>query len=340
MQSINNRSNSPAEILPLRQTRKGRFTQAEIAARAGLSLPVVRRLECGTGTQASLLKLTAALGLSIEGHNLPPGETLGARLAALRKRRGFTQRSLAAALQVAPATVNRLENTEASSVAVLCRVLAFLGAGTYLAAGGAVRPFYTHAGNASVFHRWRTPPALLRKLYAVFGTFELDPCSPTANRRKAPVRARMHFTQADNGLALPWHGRVFVNPPYGREIRLWVQKAHREVSEGRAELVAALLPARTDTKWWHDIAGCAHAVLLRGRLSQPQPLDRIKFGRVGRQEDQAKVFRHDQVAGGMPAGLVHQHHAMRPGGHRLREFSEARRGRRTGETMTMRVFKF
>jgi phage N-6-adenine-methyltransferase len=227
----------------------------------------VRLLERGAGTQASLLKLTAALDVRIEGRNLPPGSTLGARLAELRKRRGFTQASLAAALAIAPATVNRLENTDASSVAVLFRVMAFLGAGAYLAPVGAAQPFYSHAGNASVYHRWTTPPALLASLYAVFGTFDLDPCSPTANRRKAPVRARMYFTQVDNGLSLPWHGRVFVNPPYGREIREWVQKARKEVQEGRALLVAALLPARTDTLWWHqEIAGQAHAVLLRGRL--------------------------------------------------------------------------
>jgi phage N-6-adenine-methyltransferase len=259
---------SGPEILPLRQARKGRYTQARIAARAGLSLPTVRLLERGTGNQASLLKLTAALEVWIEGRNLPPGPTLGARLAALRKRRGFTQRSLAAALKLAPATVNRLENTDASSVAVICRVIAYLGAGAYLAATAAPRPFYTQAGNSSVHHRWTTPRALLASLYAVFGTFDLDPCSPTANRRKAPVRARMHFTEADNGLALPWHGLVFVNPPYGREIRQWVHKARAEVTEGRAGPVAALLPARTDTLWWHrEIAGSAHIVLIRGRLS-------------------------------------------------------------------------
>jgi transcriptional regulator with XRE-family HTH domain len=99
---------SGAQILPLAQTRRGRFTQAGIAARAGLSVPTVRLLERGTGTQASLLKLTAALDVQIEGRNLPPGATLGARLAELRARRGFTQRSLAAALRIAPATVNRL----------------------------------------------------------------------------------------------------------------------------------------------------------------------------------------------------------------------------------------
>jgi hypothetical protein len=57
-------------------------------------------------------------------------------------------------------------------------------------------------------------------------------------------------------------------PPYGREIGQWVRKARAEVTDGRAELVAALLPARTDTSWWHqEIAGCAQSVMLRGRLS-------------------------------------------------------------------------
>lgn len=228
----------------------------------------MRQLERGHGLIASLTKLTAALAVTIEGRNLPAGQSLGRRIAALRQRRGFTQRSLAAALHLAPATINRLETTDATSVAVLCRVLTFLGAGTYLAPNGAARPFYSHAGNASVFHRWTTPSALLRKLYAVFGTFDLDPCSPTSNPRKAPVQARMYFTASDDGLTLPWHGIVFVNPPYGREIKQWVHKARHEVIERRAALVVALLPARTDTGWWqNEIAERAYAVLLRGRLS-------------------------------------------------------------------------
>jgi hypothetical protein len=39
------------------------------------------------------------------------------------------------------------------------------------------------------------------------------------------VKARVHFTPADDGLSLPWHGSVFANPPYGRELRRWVRKA-------------------------------------------------------------------------------------------------------------------
>jgi hypothetical protein len=55
---------------------------------------------------------------------------------------------------------------------------------------------------------------------------------------------------------------------------------------------------------------------------QPQPLDRVEFGRIGRQEDHAEVFGHDEIARGMPAGLVHQHNAMRPWRDGLSEFSK------------------
>ena len=72
----------------------------------------------------------------------------------------------------------------------------------------------------------------------------------------------------DDGLSLPWHGRVFVNPPYGRELSHWIAKAKAEVEQGRARCVVALVPSRTDTRWWHEhIAGRADVYLLRGRLT-------------------------------------------------------------------------
>ena len=54
------------------------------------------------------------------------------------------------------------------------------------------------------------------------------------------------------GLAQPWTGKVFMNPPYGREIGRWVKKAWEESLKGA--LVVCLLPARVDTRWWHDYA--------------------------------------------------------------------------------------
>ena len=186
----------------------------------------------------------------------------------MRKRRRLSQRELAELLSVAPNTVLALETTGRGRLETLEKVQMFLGAGLYLAPAGRRRAFYSHAGNSSTFHGWATPPALLERLYAVFGRFDLDPCSPTDDPRRASVHAWMYFTPEDDGLALSWHGRVFVNPPYGRELKAWVRKALGEIEERRASVVAVLLPARTDTAWWHEhVAGRADVFLLRGRLA-------------------------------------------------------------------------
>ena len=116
--------------------------------------------------------------------------------------------------------------------------------------------------------KWQTPTELLEALYEAFGTIDLDPCSPTNNRTTAPVKASVHFTEADDGLALPWHGTVFLNPPYGRQLKAWVAKAKDEVLCGNARTVVALIPARTDTRYWHEhVAGDATVFFLRGRLT-------------------------------------------------------------------------
>ena len=111
------------------------------------------------------------------------------------------------------------------------------------------------------------PKELFEPLYSVFGAFDLDPCSPTSNSRTAPVRAKVHYTEDNDGLWLPWFGTVYINPPYGRSIHNWTAKAKAEVAQGSAEMVVGLLPARTDTKYWHrDIKGSASVFFLKGRL--------------------------------------------------------------------------
>jgi len=78
------------------------------------------------------------------------------------------------------------------------------------------------------------------------------------------VKARLLLTAEDDGLAVPWRGKVFVNPPYSRSLKAWVRKCANEGASGRA-VVVGLLPARPDTRWWHDhIAGRAHVFMLRG----------------------------------------------------------------------------
>lgn len=101
---------------------------------------------------------------------------------------------------------------------------------------------------------WLTPPAILRAL----GEFDLDPCSPVA--RPWPTAAK-HLTVADDGLSVPWVGRVWLNPPFGREAVKWLARL-RDHGNG-----IALVPARTETAMFYStVWGHADGVLfMRGR---------------------------------------------------------------------------
>ena len=252
-------------VASLAALRKRQFTQGEVAALAGLSVPTVRLLEHGKGIQCSLNKVLSVLGLRIEGRNLPPAATIGQRVAKLRKRRGYTQRTLANA----PSTVLRMEYSEASSIATLSAALDFLGAGTYLATSTDAAAFYTHAGNSSVNQAWRTPPALLDSLYAALGApFDLDSVLTHIRppHRASSGKSVFHGKRRRACVAVARQG--VCQSPYGRTLRQWIAKAQAEVTQRRAALVVALVPARTETLWWHNhIAGLADAFMLRGRLS-------------------------------------------------------------------------
>jgi site-specific DNA-methyltransferase (adenine-specific) len=106
---------------------------------------------------------------------------------------------------------------------------------------------------------WETPQALFDRLDAVYH-FTLDPCSTHENAKCAK-----HYTVVEDGLAQSWQGeRVFCNPPYGRNIGTWVKKC---AEESKGALVVMLIPARTDTAYFHDyIYRKAHIEFLRGRL--------------------------------------------------------------------------
>ncbi len=101
---------------------------------------------------------------------------------------------------------------------------------------------------------WLTPPEIVRAL----GEFDLDPCSPVVRPWDT---AKRHFTQHDNGLEQPWHGRVWLNPPFGREAVKWLRKM---VKHGHG---IALIPARTETAMFYEcVWGAAHAVcFMKGR---------------------------------------------------------------------------
>jgi len=108
---------------------------------------------------------------------------------------------------------------------------------------------------SSVTETWETPVELYAALDREF-RFTFDPCPA-----RKPSEAGLPLFGTD-GLSISWAGhRVFCNPPYGRGLGRWLAKARE------AEISVFLLPARTDTRWWHDYAlGADEVRFVRGRL--------------------------------------------------------------------------
>jgi len=247
-----------------RAARRPRWSQAALGTSAGIGVAAVRNLERGRGTLRTWTAALGVVGIEIRGRSLAAGP-VGAALAGLRQRRGLSRRALARMLGVSRATLAVLEAGGPGRLETLEAYGAAVGAGLYLAPIGAAAGFYASAGNSSAHHGWETPPELVAALEQVFGRFDLDPCAASADAGKVRMRARVRLTMRDDGLGQPWRGRVFVNPPYGRQLGAWVTKCAAEASAGA--LVVGLVPARTDTRWWHaHIAGTADVFMLRGRL--------------------------------------------------------------------------
>jgi len=114
---------------------------------------------------------------------------------------------------------------------------------------------------------WSSPAWVVQAAEKMMGAIDLDPASPTID---GPIPASLRYTKETNGLIQDWNGRVFLNPPYGREIGIWVKKAIQEYDAGRMSEAIILLPARTDTKWF-DVISSFPWCAVRGR---------IKFGNL------------------------------------------------------------
>jgi phage N-6-adenine-methyltransferase len=105
---------------------------------------------------------------------------------------------------------------------------------------------------------WATPQPFFDQLNAEFG-FTTDVCATPDNAKCAH-----YFTQEQDGLQQEWTGMCWMNPPYGREIGAWVRKAYESANRGAT--VVCLLPARTDTRWWHEYCMKGEIRFVRGRL--------------------------------------------------------------------------
>jgi phage N-6-adenine-methyltransferase len=112
---------------------------------------------------------------------------------------------------------------------------------------------------------WRTPPKLFGSLDNEF-SFELDAAATEENKL-----CQNYLSPLEDALGRSWDapGAVFCNPPYGRDVGKWVEKAWQE-SRKRKEPIVLLVMACTDTVWWHDHAW--KAVKLPRRLRVPLSL--------------------------------------------------------------------
>lgn len=131
-------------------------------------------------------------------------------------------------------------------------------------ASGDDNSLQVHYSSAS--SEWLTPPKVLERVVAAVGPIDLDPCSDEGFN----VEAARHFTFREDGLDREWGGEespvsVYMNPPYGDGIGRWVDKLLSEYESGRVRQAVALLPSRTDTRWFAKLAAYPRC-FIRGRI--------------------------------------------------------------------------
>lgn len=105
---------------------------------------------------------------------------------------------------------------------------------------------------------WATPQEFFDKYNTTYH-FQTDVCENSEN-----TKCENYYTIETNGLEQDWQGSCWMNPPYGRTIKQWMQKAYESSLKGAT--VVCLVPARTDTAWWHDFAMKGEIEFIRGRL--------------------------------------------------------------------------
>lgn len=122
---------------------------------------------------------------------------------------------------------------------------------------------------------WETPEEIFNPLNQEFN-FTTDVCASPEN-----TKCDFFYSEADNALHLKWQGVCWMNPPFGSQGR-WVRKAYEESKKGIT--VVCLLPARTNTSWWHDYCMKGEIRFIRGRPKfkgakhgLPQPLAIVIF---------------------------------------------------------------
>ena len=118
---------------------------------------------------------------------------------------------------------------------------------------------------------WATPPAFIEWLRVEqLREFDLDAAALQTTAKAPRYFGPDHQIPANrDGLAAAWRGHVWLNPPFGREISAWLEKCAEEIKRPEVHSIIVLVPARTDTKWFHELV-MPHAYLvylIKGRFN-------------------------------------------------------------------------
>ncbi|WP_334656988.1 DNA N-6-adenine-methyltransferase [Sphingomonas panaciterrae] len=247
-------------IEDLRSARRSKgLSRLELAARAGVDPQVVKRLEAGVGTMPTLVAVMKALDYHLSG--VARGADLPAQLRQRRRTLRLSLEQAAARAGIARGTVSNLEQGEGSVRSALRLLEALAPKARRRAPERAHWLFDPNGGRDTRF----TPPEFMDAVYAAFGEVDLDPCGHV----ESPVRAkrRILIEEGGDGLSDEWSGRLtFMNPPFSAMLK-WLRRAEEQWRSGRVQTIVSLVPARTDSAWFHDhLRLHADIYMLRGRI--------------------------------------------------------------------------
>ncbi|WP_239807228.1 DNA N-6-adenine-methyltransferase [Croceicoccus hydrothermalis] len=235
------------------------WLQRSLAARSGVSAQAIYRLERGIGSAKTLEAVFNALDYRLTG--IGPGKTLAGQLRNRRMKQNVTIGDLAKRTGLSPTTITAVENG-GGSIASIIRILEVLAPG---AKRRAPERAYWGQGDKEDRDSRFTPEEFMEPIYTAFGSIDLDPCGHPSS----PVIATRKFIpgNGDDGLRDDWFGRfVYVNPPFSAQLR-WLRRAHEQWRMENARTIACLVPARTDSSWFHEtLRADADVYFLQGRV--------------------------------------------------------------------------
>jgi DNA N-6-adenine-methyltransferase (Dam) len=135
-------------------------------------------------------------------------------------------------------------------------------------------------GNLKGEYEWYTPPEIIEAARAVMGGIDLDPAS--CEQANEIVQATQYFSEKDNGLGRPWHGRVFVNPPFAHPaVKYFAEQLLESLETGDIEQAVWLSNACVDVGWWQRLAAKGISCFHRGRIRFYGPFDKGQSPTLG-----------------------------------------------------------